>query len=257
MIFVRLFHIYAILFTVFSIVFNLSAIYPILIVGWFYHWIVGSIITHRYIAHRAFEVNKFIHNLFIAISTLSTLSSPLGWASTHILHHKHSDEKGDPHSPRFISYFKMLFVGFIYNAKKDRETTLELLKCNRYLLNDPFLKWCHKYYYQINVTFLLILLGLSIVLPVNLFAWFSIITGYHLFGLSLTTYHLHKPGFFGNYRNYSVNGTSQNNWFLGLLTHGEAYHNNHHNNPCTLSNAEKWYEFDMNKLLINLLKRRL
>ena len=257
MILVRLFHIYAILFTVYSVVFNLHLIYPILIIGWIYHWLIGSIITHRYITHRAFKVNKFTHNLFIGLSTLSTLSSPLGWASTHILHHQYTDDKGDPHSPRFISYLKMLFVGFIYNAKKTRETNLEFLLCNRYLINDVFLRWCHKHFYTINVIFLSLLLLLTYVTPFNIFNWFAIITGYHLFGLSLTTYHLHKPGIFGNYVTYEGKGTSQNNWFLGLLTHGEAYHNNHHNNPCVISNAEKWYEFDLNRLLMKLIKNDL
>ena len=255
MMLVRLFHVYAILFTVYSIIFNLPVIYPILIIGWIYHWLIGSIITHRYITHRAFEVNKVIHNLFIGLSTLSTLSSPLGWASTHILHHKNSDEVGDPHSPRFISYFKMLFIGFRYNAKKNRDTRLELLLSNRYLINDKFLRWCHRHFYTINVAFLSLLLVLSIVTPFALFNWFSIIIGYHLFGLSLTTYHLHKPGMFGNYVTHKVNGTSQNNWFLGLFTHGEAYHNNHHKNPIALSNAEKWYEFDLNRLLISIIKK--
>lgn len=252
MIAVRLFHIYAILFTIYSVLFNLENVYPILIVGWIYHWIVGSIITHRYITHRAYEVNKFIHNLFISISTLSTLSSPLGWASSHILHHQYSDEKGDPHSPRFISYLKMLFVGFIYNAKKDRDTRLEFLLCNRYLINDAFLRWCHKYFYTINTIFL----GSLLLISVDAFNYFSIIIGYHLFGLSLTTYHLHKPGIFGNYAPYKVKGTSQNNWYLGLFTHGEAYHNNHHNNPRAITNAEKWYEFDLNKFIINIIKRK-
>lgn len=250
MILIRLFHIYAILFLLFSIIFHLDIVYPILIVAWFYHWIVGSIISHRYIAHRAYKVNKFIHNLFISISTLSTISSPLGLASTHILHHRYSDEPGDPHSPRYISYIKMLFIRYIYNAKKDRNTSLELLKCNRYLITDKFLKWCHRHYYTINVIFLLSLLLISR----DAFNYFSIMTGYHLFGLALTTYHLHKPKFFGNYVSYNVPGTSQNNWWLGLFTHGEAYHNNHHNNPGAISNAEKWYEFDLNKVLINLIK---
>lgn len=252
---VRLFHIYAILFTVYSVIFNLENIYPIIIVGWIYHWLVGSIITHRYITHRAYEVNKFIHNLFISISTLSTLSSPLGWASSHILHHQHSDEKGDPHSPRFIPYLKMLFIGFIYNAKKDRDTSLEFLLCNRYLVDDPYLRWCHRHFYKINTIFLGLLLVVSLLTPYDLFNYFSIITGYHLFGLSLTTYHLHKPGVFGNYAPYKVNGTSQNNWYMTFLTHGEAYHNNHHNNPKSTSNAEKWYEFDLNNLLIRLIKK--
>ena len=30
------------------------------------------------------------------------------------------------------------------------------------------------------------------------------------------------------YRNYETDDNSRNNWFVGLLAHGEGWHNNHH-----------------------------
>jgi len=213
--------------------------------GWFFHWIVGSIIIHRYITHRTFQVNRFLHNTFIILSTLAYAGSSLAWASMHRIHHKTSDTDADPHSPSKYTWWKLLALSV---NLKNRE--LELLNCKD-LLVDRLHLICHKYYVPINALFILIL-GLISIKALMIF-WIGI--AYHVIGIFFSTWVYHNKLPF-QYKNHELNDNSYNNLYSTFLFHGEAYHNNHHNNPGAISSAEKWYEFDMNTCFINLIKKR-
>jgi stearoyl-CoA desaturase (delta-9 desaturase) len=57
------------------------------------------------------------------------------------------------------------------------------------------------------------------------------------------------------YRNYDTPDLSRNNLFLGLLTSGEGWHNNHHADPSSARHGHKWWEVDLAWLSIRLLVR--
>ena len=57
------------------------------------------------------------------------------------------------------------------------------------------------------------------------------------------------------YRNYETGEHSRNNWFVAILTSGEGWHNNHHADPDSASNAHRWWEFDLIYLAIVALER--
>lgn len=212
--------------------------------GWIFHWIVGSIIIHRYITHRTFKVNKFLHNTFTILSTLAYAGSSLAWASMHRIHHVTSDTAKDPHSPEKYTWWQLLALNV---DLKNRE--LELLNCKD-LLHDRLHLFCHKYYVPINLLFILILGMISI--PLLIAFWIGI--AYHVIGIFFSTWVYHKKLPL-QYRNHDTRDNSYNSLWSTLFFHGEAYHNNHHNNPNSISNAEKWYEFDLNNLLIRILKK--
>ena len=56
------------------------------------------------------------------------------------------------------------------------------------------------------------------------------------------------------YRNYATADNSRNNWLVGLLAHGEGWHNNHHAQPRAAAHGHKWWEFDQTYLTIRLLE---
>lgn len=213
--------------------------------GWVFHWIVGSIIIHRYITHKTFKVNKFLHNTFTILSTLAYAGSSLAWASMHRIHHLTSDSDKDPHSPKKYKWWQLLGLSV---DLKNRQ--LELLNCKD-LLHDRLHLFCHKYYVPINLSFILILGLISI--PALIAFWIGI--AYHVIGIFFSTWVYHNKLPF-QYKSYKLEDISYNNLYSTLLFHGEAYHNNHHNNPGAISSAERWYEFDMNKLLINLIRQK-
>ncbi len=55
---------------------------------------------HRLLTHRGYQVPKWLEYLMTMCATLSLEGGPIFWVATHRVHHQHSDEEGDPHSPR-------------------------------------------------------------------------------------------------------------------------------------------------------------
>lgn len=211
--------------------------------GWVFHWIVGSVIIHRYITHKTFRVNKVVHNIFTLLSTIAYAGSSLAWASMHRIHHTTSDTTKDPHSPEEYTWWELLSLSV---NLENRE--VELLNCKD-LLSDKLHLFCHKYYAWVNLAFIIVLGSISLTALVAFFIGIA----YHVIGIFFSTYVYHKKLPF-QYRSHETSDHSYNNLLSTLFFHGEAYHNNHHNNPSATSNAEKWYEFDMNKHIIDILK---
>jgi len=57
------------------------------------------------------------------------------------------------------------------------------------------------------------------------------------------------------YRNYETGENSRNNWLVALLTVGEGWHNNHHEDPASASVQHRWWEIDITYYEIKLLEK--
>jgi stearoyl-CoA desaturase (delta-9 desaturase) len=57
------------------------------------------------------------------------------------------------------------------------------------------------------------------------------------------------------YRNYETDENSRNNWFVGFVSNGEGWHNNHHADPSSARHGHKWWEFDVTYITIDILRR--
>jgi stearoyl-CoA desaturase (delta-9 desaturase) len=56
------------------------------------------------------------------------------------------------------------------------------------------------------------------------------------------------------YQTYSTGDKSTNCWWVGFLTWGEGWHNNHHAFPFSARHGMQWYEFDPTWLVIKVLR---
>ena len=54
---------------------------------------------HRYFSHRSFKTSRPAQFVFALLGASAVQRGPLWWAGHHRLHHRHSDEEGDAHSP--------------------------------------------------------------------------------------------------------------------------------------------------------------
>src|SRR5262245_2093914 len=67
-------------------------------------WIADSlgigIGYHRLLTHRGFKPPKYVEYFLTFCGTLSLHGGPISWVARHRRHHAHSDQDGDPHSPR-------------------------------------------------------------------------------------------------------------------------------------------------------------
>ena len=213
--------------------------------GWFFHWMLGSIIVHRYITHKTFKLSKYPHIIWCSLANLILVGSTISWASMHRTHHITSDTDLDPHTPTKYSAFQLFFLTVDLTSKD-----VEMMN-SKDLIRDPTLRFLHKYYLETVVASILIMGFIS----TQLLMLYFICVLYTLIGIFFSVYVYHKDMPF-NYNNHTNQDTSFNNLLSGLLFHGEAYHNNHHNNPRLVSNAERWFEWDANKWLISLIEQK-
>ena len=67
-------------------------------------------------------------------------------------------------------------------------------------------------------------------------------------------YASHKYG----YARHKIEGADEsgyNDVFLGLISFGEGFHNNHHSYPTSAKFSSKWYEVDFGWTLVWILKK--
>ena len=57
----------------------------------------------------------------------------------------------------------------------------------------------------------------------------------------------------GGYQRYDTGDASRNNLFVGYVSNGEGWHNNHHADPRSARHGHAWWELDVTWLTIRLL----
>lgn len=226
----------------FYVDFTYSNILLFVLFFYFYSIVGISMMLHRYYSHNYFEFKyKFVENIFSIFAILAGRGSPLGWAYMHAIHHAHSDTARDPHSPNTIGF--RLF-GFKY---KENPEDLGKVFLVRRLMNKKQ-QFIHNYYFEIIIT----ILALLCFIDINL-AYFMWVLPILLIQCSQNSFNFfsHKFG----YRNFKTKDQSKNSGWLWPLTLGDAWHNNHHGNPGTITTKLKWWELDPVMFLINLVKK--
>lgn len=166
----------------------------------------GTMTYHRLLAHKSWTAPKWIEYSFVLIETVMITGSAIAWVAIHREHHKHSDSDKDPHSPTYKGFLRMHFLSMLVKPKTKYATDL---------IRKPFYQFQHKYYIHINLVyaaFLCLLDPFAIV-----YAWLvpaALVWQSNSMIISFS----HKEG------------EPNNNFLLGLLTFGEGWHKNHHEN---------------------------
>ena len=55
------------------------------------------------------------------------------------------------------------------------------------------------------------------------------------------------------YKNYQTNDESRNNFIVGVLAHGEGWHNNHHFTQAAVNHGHRWWEVDLSFYVIYVI----
>jgi len=222
-------------FTALSILSTIMVFYIFNVVG-------VSITLHRYYTHKSFDFKyTFIKYLFTFISMIICRGSPMGWVYIHRLHHAYSDTDKDPHNPVNLG-FKLFGLKHIDNSSSN---------INKFIIKDLLNQEQLNFnkYYLIYVIFYVAVLAL-IDSQLIYFLWAMPVV---LVQLSQNSFN-----YFGHmfgYRNFQTKDNSTNNVFLFPFILGDAWHNNHHKNPGSISNKVKSFELDPAASIINLIKK--
>tara|TARA_B100000749_G_scaffold280455_1_gene276688 strand:+ start:124831 stop:125604 length:774 start_codon:yes stop_codon:yes gene_type:complete len=201
---------------------------------------------HRLLCHNSFKCSTFSRRLLAVLGCLGCEGSPLFWVALHNgYHHSHPDTERDYHSPRFGWASSYLLWQF-----KLSKTDVSF-RAARHLTKDPFIKFLHVHYYKVvwGVVLVMALVSWKMALYGLLIPMFWSL---HQEGLVNTFCHLKSWG----YRNYETKDNSNNLKLLGLLTWGQALHNNHHAFPNKYNYAMKGLELDPAVPLVHLFKKR-
>jgi sn-1 stearoyl-lipid 9-desaturase len=215
------------------------------------NWIVGSLGVglgyHRLLTHRSFKAPKWLEYVLTIFGTMSLQNEAYKWVATHRIHHAFTETDKDPHSTR--SGFWWAHMGWILKGPAQDHDLATLKKYVPDLLKDKFHVLIARFFYVpiIISAFILFAIGGWGMVFWGVFA--RLVFGWHSTWFVNSLSHL-----FGK-RRFETKDDSTNNWFVAILTFGEGWHNNHHAYPTSARHGLKWYEFDMNWLMIQIFKK--
>ncbi|XP_008230048.1 PREDICTED: palmitoyl-monogalactosyldiacylglycerol delta-7 desaturase, chloroplastic-like [Prunus mume] len=201
---------------------------------------------HRQLSHRSFKLPKWLEYLFAYCAVLSFQRSPLEWVSIHRSHHQFTDTLKDPHSP--VRGFWYSHMGWIFDYRSRFGSYEARLKNVGDLKREPFYIFLHYTYPLHAIGFGVVLYavgglpflvwGLGVRSVVFLHATFGINSICHTWGQVV----------------WDTGDLSRNNWLIGLMAHGEGWHNNHHAFEQSARHGLEWWQVDVTWYVIRFLE---
>ena len=190
---------------------------------------------HRWLTHNSFQPTK-LGRYLMYFGMLSTgIGRPIELVVAHRFHHVNPDTEQDPHSPKYISFFRM-WLGRYKGISKPVPP--------RDILRNNEVMWFNNHYWLLFwiVNFTLCLIDFKsalIFIPVSVaYSWFIV---------TLVNYYGHK--------NPTGEIASRNTGpVLAFITGGEGLHKNHHDHP-TSSNLGTNNEFDIGYWIVKRFLR--
>jgi stearoyl-CoA desaturase (delta-9 desaturase) len=195
-----------------------------------------TLIFHRYLAHRAFRINRVARFVWTLIGTAAMQKGPLWWAGHHVNHHRYADRDGDPHSPAISGFYYAHIGWFLNDTRHDRLPPTNPVI--RDFSKDPEIAWLERCYF-----FPPLLLAAALYLAGGL-PW--VVWGFCLPTMTLAhaTFAINTVNHLSGSRRFETRDESRNNAFTAFFAAGEGWHNNHHRYQRAARNGFYWWEFD-------------
>jgi len=220
---------------------------------------------HRLLTHRSFRTPRWVEYTLASLAICSLEDTPVQWVAVHRMHHAHSDDVPDPHSPLVNLLWSHL--GWLLMVNPGIDTLAFRERFAPDLLRDRFYFNLEKHgYLQVAIALVqlpvFLLLGFvtgwlfggpaeGVRTSASVVVWgvfLRIVLVWHI------TWSVNSLGHLFGYRNYETGEQSRNNWLVALLAVGEGWHNNHHADPKSASVQHRWWEFDISFYEIQLLE---
>jgi stearoyl-CoA desaturase (delta-9 desaturase) len=216
---------------------------------------------HRLLTHRGFACPRWLEHSLTVLGACCWQGSPMKWVAMHRMHHQHSDEPADPHSPRRNFFWSHMGWFLIYDpAIYSIET---YARYARDLFSDRFYKtlerprvWRTVHAVQWGVFFVagtvvgaLTTWELEGALQLGL-SWLV----WGVFVRTVAVWHItwsvNSVTHLWGYSSHDTHDDSRNNWLVALVSNGEGWHNNHHAEPRSAAHGQRWWELDVSYLTI-------
>lgn len=209
---------------------------------------------HRYFSHRTFKTSRFMQFVFGVMGNMAMQRGPLWWAAHHRVHHRHSDEEQDPHSPIKWGLF-WSHIGWV-TSRENARTQIELVPD---LAKFPELRFIDRFDLLVPASCGVILYAIGEFLRnvapglgttgAQLFVWGCISTVFLYHG----TFTINSLCHLWGSRRFKTTDHSRNNFWLALITLGEGWHNNHHHYMFSTRQGIYWWEIDITFYILKLM----
>ena len=192
--------------------------YLVAIFVYFLNGCLGMIIGyHRLHTHRSFSCPLWFEKFITYCATIGLTGPAIDWVAIHRAHHKYHDTEKDPHSPDHLGRLKVHFLTMF--AKVNPKYAIDLIRNKFYIFQ-------RKWYFVINFAYAG---ALFLIDPFAvIYAWLfpaALVIGFGTLILSAS----HR------------NGSPHNDFVLGILTWGDAFHKTHHDDP----NLVRLHKYDI------------
>ncbi len=219
---------------------------------------------HRLLTHRSFSTPQWVERVLVFLGLCCMEDTPIKWVSVHRRHHQHSDVPDDPHTPR--AGFFWSHVGWLFFHNPDTHGNEAYRRYVPDLVQDRFYRWIEGglrwiwIYVAHAVAFLVAGIAIGVATTGSLSGGLQQGLSLLVWGVLLRTvavwhitFSVNSLAHVAGYRNYATTDDSRNNWIVALLTVGEGWHNNHHQDPTSASNHHRWWELDVSYYEIKFL----
>jgi stearoyl-CoA desaturase (delta-9 desaturase) len=221
---------------------------------------------HRLLTHRGFSCPGWLEHALSVLGVCCGQGSPISWVAIHRMHHQHSDQPSDPHSPRGSFFWSHMGWFLVHDSALYDLSTFDHYA--RDLFRDRFYKrleqprvWAAIHLLQGSLFFSTgSLVGAlssgSLAGALQLgFSWLV----WGVFVRTIAVWHItwsvNSITHLWGYRTFDTPDDSRNNWLVGLISNGEGWHNNHHAEPRCAAHGQRWWELDVSYLTIRALER--
>ena len=230
----------------------------LLLVGmWTFTGLGISLGFHRMLTHRAYTATAPTRAVLLVAGTMAMQGPAADWAATHIRHHAKADREGDPHSP--LEGFWHAHFGWLLRDRFVRSGI-----AHEKLMADPVTAFVSKTW-TLWATLGLVIPGLvawgvlgafafslaGLVAFATGFLWGGLVRvflGHHI------TWSVNSVAHMFGTRPFKTTDEARNNAILAPFSWGEGWHNNHHAFPRAAYIGMRWYQVDIGKYMLFLLK---
>jgi len=218
---------------------------------------------HRLLAHRGFNCPKWLEHCLAILGVCCLQDTPARWVAVHRRHHQYADEQEDSHSP--LAGFFWGHMGWLLVENEDLTRLRIYDRYAKDVLSDRFYRSLERNGRWVQIIFLswfVFFLGgfaAELVLggtPVQALQFGASLLIWGVFLRTVLVWHItwsvNSVTHLWGYRSYATDEESRNNLFIGIISNGEGWHNNHHADSRSVRHGHRWWELDITYQTVRL-----
>lgn len=201
---------------------------------------------HRLFSHRSYEAHPLIRFIFLFIGASAFQGSALKWSADHRQHHSKVDTEADPYSITKGFWYAHMGWLFLKDSTDHNPRAPDLEK-------DGILRHQHRYYVGWAIVAGFVFPALVGYFLGSLFQGVLVAGALRIALTQQSTFLVNSLCHTLGKKTYSDKISARDSFIVALLTHGEGYHNFHHQFQLDYRNGIRWYQWDPTKWTIRFL----